>query len=194
MAIDPCLTETIGRRKAFWTTTPDCGDAAVLCGKRCAVPAMKYVDANGNNIENDTFNTQPTTIYTGNWITSLVLNIFFTNGRLPLEECGHRPGTRGGHWADSFRTDNQTAGSLIRQIPVGIPVRQATLLVKNYAQEALQKLIINGVATAVTVDAQYQGNGLIGIDIKVTGSSGENARVGVNASRLANGWVWRTQQ
>jgi hypothetical protein len=44
MVPDPCFTQTVGRRRMFWTTQPRiCGDYFV-CGVECGIPGLEYED------------------------------------------------------------------------------------------------------------------------------------------------------
>lgn len=196
------------RRRTFWTTQPggggfsasECGDAA------CGIPSLAFnnIDANCGHCQccpgpaiNPTCETQakvlrasPRSFVTNDWVRSLVLNILMTDGKLPNKACGHRPGAQGGHWSESFRTDKQKIGTLIRATPTTTSIRDAVALIKAQLVSDMSRLIVVGVASSVNVVADYIGGSRMSVNIEVVGQDGALARVGLTGKRLQNSWVW----
>src|SRR5688572_27723175 len=104
MARENCNVSISDRQRTFWTT--QACSTGELCNDKCDdVNGLKVVDANGGYA----------TIDNSNYVRSLALNILLTDGRRPDAPCGWKPGARGGHWSDSYRSGEYsgTAGSLI---------------------------------------------------------------------------------
>lgn len=178
--IGQCLTGSRDRRRVFWATQPNaCGSERNECGDDCGRIGLKLECAPGGaSYSNE------------NYAIGLALNILLTDGRKPDTECGYAPGNRGGFWADSFRRDGQSSGSLLRTIPATYSVRETVQLVKAYATSDLQKLVTYGVALKVEVDAEYKGGNKIDLTAIITGQTGVVSRVGVSGQRIQNAWVW----
>ncbi|MGL5736316.1 MAG: phage GP46 family protein [Beijerinckiaceae bacterium] len=129
-------------------------------------------------------------ISTENWVAGLALNIILTDARKPDTLCGWYPGTRGGHWSDSFRGDSLGTGSSIRFLKTDCSVGEMTAAVENALQSDLSKLVVHGVAREVKVTAKYAGKNTVDADVEIIGESGQSVRVGVSAERIKNSWVW----
>jgi len=175
-----CVSGSQERRRRFWVTQPNaCATESDDCDT-CARPGLNLIC---NDVGQVTINTE-------NYVTGLVLNILMTDARKPDNGCGYTPGTRGGFWADTFRTDGLGSGSKLRQISVNNSVREIVSLAKAYAQDDLKKLVAYGVAKSVTVDAEYKGGNRVALTIIVNGQDGTVTRVGVLGERIKNSWVW----
>jgi phage gp46-like protein len=121
----------------------------------------------------------------------LVLNILYTDGRKPDTACGFRPGTQGGHWSESFRTDGQKIGTLVRNLPKSSSVRDSVALTRATLIADLNKLILMGVAQTINVTTEYLGGNVMAADIDIIAPDGTTARVGLTGKRNANAWVWK---
>jgi phage gp46-like protein len=172
------------RRHAFWATQPDCGTAVDDCGNVCGAPGLQFNPA----IVKPNSKT-PRTIVTSNYVRGLIINKLMTDGPVPDNECGFRPGMRGGHWSQSFRSDGQYVGSRIRQISPKLPISAAVSLIEGTIKSEIEFLVKYGVAIKSTVSAKYAGRNNINVAIEVFGHT-ENFNIGVTASRLSNQWAW----
>lgn len=169
------------RRRKFWVTQPNACGIDDTCRGGCGKPGLSFISSgNGRTISNDQY------------VRGLALNILLTDGRKDPTTCGVHPGTRGGYWADSFRTDGRDSGSLIRFIKPSGRIQDDMFRMRAVAERDLQKLVSPyGVASSVRVEANYLGRGVASLDVEIIGTSGETYNVGVTGSRLENGWVWK---
>lgn len=183
MALDLCNVDISARQRVFWTTQACAtGD---LCGEKCDdVNGLKIVEANGGYA----------TIDNSNYIRSVALNILLTEGRRPDSPCGWRPGTRGGHWSDSYRSTEYagTAGSLIATLNAHKSIMDAMAELRALVTYDMQKLVKYGLATSVEVDAEYTGSNVVKLAIKINGFAGEQVSVGASLTRVKNAWAWET--
>jgi phage gp46-like protein len=176
-----CVIPIEGRRRIFWTTQIDACGVKQECQSDCGSSGLKLLSKPGGR-----------TFANNNFVTGLALNILLTKGRKADSFCGFRPGARGGHWADTFRDDNQTSGSALWDLPTQYSVAESIKLVKALMQSALQKLVVYGVALSVEVTVTYAGGNTFNAVVDIQGSDGNNSRVGITGSRLENSWVWRS--
>lgn len=175
-----CNAGAADRRRIFWTTQPDaCGYRINACGEECASPGLSRVERDGG-----------VTIANTDYVRGLALNILLTQGRLPDSECGVRPGGRGGHWQDVFRGDGLSCGTLMLNVPAKTSIRESLLLIKSYAEAALNKLVATGVATKVDVAVDYLGGAAAFVRATIYGQGTEVTNVGATVARLQNAWVW----
>lgn len=174
-----CATGVQDRRRIFWST--QACSVVTVCKDDCLQFGLLYDREAGSPIS-----PNPRSISTNNWLAGLVINILLTDGQGPERLCGYKPGRRGGHWSDSFRTDGQNSGSLLRKVGKTKTVQEGVNLIQSYAQASLTKLIAYGVATAVEVDAKYAGNGKVELVVTVIGPAGQEERVGFTSTRLNN--------
>lgn len=166
------------RRRPFWASQPAaCGEDADPCRQEseCGRPGLK--------LEGSSFAT-------GDWLRGLVINILHTDGKLPADRCGFTPGTQGGHWTESFRSDGQKVGTLIRTIPPQTSIRDALLLIKARMLADLNRLIVMQIALKIEVETFYLGGNRVRVDVVIIGQSGEATKVGMLGDRLKNSWVW----
>lgn len=169
------------RRRVFWTTQPNaCGAEPDCQGNECGKPGLVLRSQDGFS-----------TFENSEWVRGLALNMLLTEGRKPDTACGYAPGNRGGHWSDSFRTDGQSCGTLLRNLPLVGSLRESVRMVKAFAQMTMEKLVLLGVASRVEVDAEYVGGTSVDLRIVIYGQGLEVTTVGVIGSRLENGWVWK---
>lgn len=174
-----CGVTTGELRKPFWVTQPDACGSDEYCRQSCGVSGLKFVD-------NDEGRTIDTTAY----VRGLALNILLTNGRKQDSVCGHKPGSRGGHWSDSFRKDGGTSGSRVRYIPNTYSINETVGLVRAFIAADMQKLVMYGIAVSVDVEVKYAGNNRLACVITINGYGDTSTRVGVSGQRLSNSWVW----
>lgn len=186
-ALKECGTPLAGRRRVFWTTQP-CRTQVSDCGDQCADYGLQLECPNAP----DCVSYAPgraRTIRTTEWVRGLVLNILLTDGRRADTSCGWRPGTRGGHWSDSFRKQSGASGSSIRYLKAHGRVAEAISELLAIVKRDMQKLIDYGVATGVDVIAEYVGGNRAKLSITVYGQDGETTNVGVSGQRSSNSWV-----
>lgn len=185
--MEVCRTPVTGRRRTFWSTQP-C-DIVRECGDNCETHGIKIVC-------NDQLCRPPSkgaSISTDNWIRGLALNILLTDGKRPDTFCGWRPGSRGGHWSDSFRDNigqNLTSGSLAGTLQSHGTVTAAVAELRAILQNDMQKLVTYGVAESVSVDVKYLGANKVSVDIDIFGVGGEVNNVGIVGQRSENSWLW----
>lgn len=172
-----CNITPLERRRPFWTTQPAaCGSQADTCGGYdCGRPGLQ--------LDGSSF-------VTSDWLRSLVINILHTDGRQPDTRCGYAPGTQGGHWSESFRSDGQKIGTTIRNIPPQASIRDALSLIKAKMISDLNRLIMMKLVAKIDVATSYLGSNRVRVDIIVIGQSGETTRVGMIGDRLRSSWVW----
>jgi phage gp46-like protein len=175
-----CNFEVADRRKRFWTTQiAACGTSSDNCGT-CARPGLQLM-CNGQG---------QVTFDTNNYAVGLALNILLTDASKADTGCGWTPGSRGGFWGDSFRSDNLRSGSKIRQVSARKSMRETVSLIRAYALDDLKKLVTYGVARGVNVELTYQGSNKIDMLVIIQGVDGNESRVGLTGERIANAWVW----
>ena len=179
-----CSGPVLGRRRIFWTTQPDACGSETSCQASCGSSGLEtYVPegADGRTFRNN------------DWVRGLALNILLTDAQKDDTACGHRPGARGGHWSDSYRTDGQKAGTQLRYIPRQKSVQDSVQLIQAYMAASLNKLVAYGVAAMVTVTVKYIGRNTYNADIEIIGQNGQTSRVGIVGNRLENSWVWEAK-
>lgn len=172
-----CTVADSDRRRRFWVTQPDACGIDATCGD-CAKPGLRPIDQ-----------VQGRTIDTSEYVRGLALNILLTNGRKADTLCGTAPGTRGGHWSDSFRT-GPASGSALRQAKLTGRISDQVAEIQALAKHDLEKLILYKVATAVDVTATYAGRNKVLLSVKIFGQDGKSTAVAVTGTRLENSWVW----
>lgn len=169
-----------GQRR-FWTTKIDaCGDTpSCAAGVSCGVPGLSIIQTDdGVTFAND------------DYIRSLALNMLLTDARRRDTPCGTNPGALNGHWSESFISNGKAIGSHVRYVKAGTSVRDAVMLIKAEVQDTLGKLVDYDIAVSVQVDATYQGNGLVYLDIQIFGTAADPTRLGLTAQRTENSWAW----
>lgn len=195
-----CPNPPVSRRRLFWATQPDACGVNVLCGADCGVPGLVYATDPSDSCGIACDNTidpacDPTeaasTISTANWLQGLVINMMMTDGRLPDNACGYRPGSQGGHWSESYiEGTTPTIGTLVRTVS---PMGRTDDLVNEivaYAQATLARLVEYGVALSVNVEGSYLGSGRMMLEVIIYGRDDRTVKVGLVGERLANSWAW----
>lgn len=178
-----CNGPVTGRRKLFWTTQPAACGVQTDCVGECGSSGLLSYIPEGRTDGGRTFRTN-------DFVRGLALNILLTDGRKEDKACGYRPGSRGGHWSDSFREDGITSGTNVRYLTPQKSVADTVKVVQEYMRDSMNKLVRYGVATAVEVVCTYAGQGVIDAIITIFGTDGQTSRVGITGSRLENSWVW----
>lgn len=174
-------TATADRRKQFWSTQPNACGQQPGCVSDCGMPGLELVENTDDSA----------TIATNEWVRGLVLNILGTNGRKPNRACGYRANAQGGHWSDSFRTDGFQAGTLVRDLPTTVSIRDSIAMARAQLQADLQKLVGMGIAQKVVVVTSYLGSNRMSATIEIIGPSGTTSTIGLTGQRNTNAWVWK---
>jgi phage gp46-like protein len=201
-SVSPCATDAGDRRHRFWATDiRACGHQTGACGEECGRAGLRLVDVHDvccPPADHDCTDPCPPrarpivgrTVYTGNWVHSLVLNQLLTDGPLEDTDEGHLPGRRGGHWSQSFAGGGIQIGSRLRQVPTNCTLTDAVALIEATLTSEMQHLVLVGVARHVDVAARYVGRGAVAVEITISGPHGDTTRVGATAQRMANAWAW----
>lgn len=190
-------------RRSFWTTQPSACGSDTRCADSCGSPGLQLTDSSCGRYQCSccpplTFRAgcgndgtkNPRGIVTSNWLRGLVINILMTDGRLPDTACGYRPYARGGHWSDSFRTDGQRSGTLVRTLPANVRMNDAAAVAQAQLRADLAKLVVMQVAVDVAVSVRYIGGRRVQADIDVTTADQQRTRVGVVGTQVSNTWTW----
>lgn len=187
-----CGIPVIGRRRTFWSTQA-CATEPDCAGSCETAYGLKYNCPNSGNCENYTTG-KTRTIETDNWLKGLIINILFTDGRLPETACGWQPGARGGHWSDSYRPSEYagTSGSMLRALTTHGTIAEALQEINVIARHDLEKLVKYGVADSIDVTSKYLGANTVSLDIIVYGVNGDVTKVGLSGKRMKNDWAWST--
>lgn len=166
--------------RRFWTTQPDSCGVQDPCGYECGRPGLLLHTS-----------TDGATFDTSGWVRSLAINMLMTDARKDPVLCGHAPGSINGHWSESYMDERKApVGSKIRYIDSKLSIREVTQLVKAEVIATLQKLVFYEIAVSIEAEAEYRGEGMIFVDVRITGILGETARVGMTAKRSNNSWAW----
>jgi hypothetical protein len=133
-------------------------------------------------------------IGTDMWVRSLVLNIVNTRGRdnTPTKYCTPTHAT-GGHWSESYREDGLKSGTTIwtkAQYPSS-RIQDAINLLKAQLQADLHKLTQMGIASEITVEAEYQGRNKVNLLINIMGPGKDSNVINLVSERSGNDWAWR---
>lgn len=201
-----CTTASVDRRRVFWTTQPDACGSAPDCTTDCGRAGLRLTsslcgaaacDCCPPPAEDLTCSTTlaaralvPRSIVTTGWVRSLVLNILQTNGKLPASSCGFRPGAQGGHWSESYRTDGQRIGTLLRNIPASQSILKSIALIRAQLQADLARLVVIKIAQKVTVETTYLGGNVMRVDISIIAPNGTQIAVGLSGKRSTVSWAW----
>lgn len=202
-----CQVPAGSRRRLFWATQPSACGTRQTCGYECGIPGLSYSKGSLYDCNDGAFGCPPATerpeclpddaigprsILTTDWVRGLIINMLMTDGKLPDIPCGYRPGGQGGHWSSSYiEQGSPEIGTLMRTVDAVGRVQDSVSLIASFAKATLQRLVQRGVALAVEVTGVYLGSGKMRLDIIVSGRNGDEARVGIDAARTTNGWVWQ---
>ena len=111
-------------------------------------------------------------LLTNDCLRSAILISLFTDRRASIDDVGDDEDLRG-WWGDTFEAEDDALGShlwlLLREKRTPITLTRARL----YARQALQWLLDDGVARAVTVDAAFSDRGELVIEVTVITTAGE---------------------
>lgn len=111
-----------------------------------------------------------------------VINSLFSWRRAESDDI--LPGTsRYGWWADTYDDDGEKFGSRLWLLSRSKATEEVTLLAREYAQEALQWLIDDGVATEVNVTAERGEEGRLDLSVEVVRIGEKNL-----SARFADVW------
>lgn len=111
-----------------------------------------------------------------------VINSLFSWRRAESDDI--LPGTsRYGWWADTYDDDGEKFGSRLWLLSRSKATGEVTLLAREYAQEALQWLIDDGVATEVNVTAERGEGGHLDLSVEVVRIGEKNL-----SARFADVW------
>jgi phage gp46-like protein len=170
-----CSTETIGRRRLFWSTQP-CGSSLDDCGNPCPEYGLVYIDTpQGRTIAND------------NWVVGLAVNILMTNAR--KQGCANNLSDLGGHWSESFN-DGSGFGSNFRNIPRKKTVAEYIGAIQAAIQTDLSVMIRYGVASSIDVFVKYLGNNTFSAAIDINGLGSEKNGFAIAGQQSVDGFLW----
>ncbi len=111
-----------------------------------------------------------------------VINSLFSWRR--ADDDDDLPGTsREGWWADSFDDDGDQFGSRLWLLSRSKVTDEVLLHAEEYAQEALQWLVDDGVATSIDVSAERGDTGQLDLIVTITQPEGKDL-----TARFANVW------
>lgn len=111
-----------------------------------------------------------------------VINSLFSWRRAESDDI--LPGTsRYGWWADTYDDDGEKFGSRLWLLSRSKATGEVTLLAREHAQEALQWLIDDGVATEVNVTAERGEEGRLDLSVEVVRIGEKNL-----SARFADVW------
>jgi phage gp46-like protein len=121
-------------------------------------------------------------LQTGQDLETACLVSLFTD-KLATPDFTPTDGTtdRRGWWADLY---DRPLGSNLWQLERAKKTRETLGLAQRYAQDALQWLIDDGVATGVLVNTQWLTATMLGIAVAITKPNGSQ-------SRFMFGWAWQ---
>jgi hypothetical protein len=193
MQTDPCIEQSVGHRRVFWTTRAQACGSYTLCGVECAIPGLEY-----ENIAEPYPDPDPPgspgyrTIKTDEWLQSLILNILNTRARNDAR-CPS-PAAIYGHWSESYRDDDLYIGSNLwnaaeRPQPY-VRTSDAERAVRAAVQADMGKLIVLGLATSVEVDTKPTSFNAIVVTVTVTTVKGRS-RINLSGSFVSDTWVWQ---
>jgi phage gp46-like protein len=126
------------------------------------------------------------------WIEGWIINQLSTRGEVSCEE--HPLGKRdGGWWADSFRTPaGFRSGSKLWSLQWRHVTNDALITAKQYASEALQYLVVWGIASRLIVETSYISRNVMQLAVKVIGPGNLTGNITVQGQSMPNaGWLWQ---
>lgn len=163
-------------RRLFWSTQPDGKGTEARCSRVCGKLGLDLM-SNGS-------------IATTDWVRGLALNILNTSARVQDSACGVRPSGVRGFWYETYLDGNDYVGNRLGDIPRNLSINETLALVRAYVAEAMNKLVVRGVASGVEVDVSYVGDNRFTADIAILTNQGVQERVALTTQRNANSWVW----
>lgn len=201
--MNSCAAADVLNRRAFWTTQPDACGEQEACGVGCGRPGLLLVappDCEPTSSRGcpdpaaplpgcTSTEQQGRTFATNDWVRSLAINMLMTDARKDNTLCGTRPGWLNGHWSESYQ-QGVRVGSKLRYIGKQTSTRNMVLAVKAEIMTTLQKLVDYGVATAVEVDVEYAGGGVLRANATVSVIDGQTANVAISGAMSQNRLIW----
>jgi phage gp46-like protein len=187
MQHDPCVESQVGQRRIFWTTQIQPCGSYTMCGSECAIPGLEY--ENHPEIPHMQPGGVPRTIKNTEWLQSLILNILNTRSRTDVR-CP-TPAAVYGHWSESYRDDGLYIGSTLWNAAEKSYVRTADAVkaIGAAVRADMGKLIAQGIADSVEVEATYRGSNSVGVVVTVNTSTGRS-RVDLSGSFVSDTWLW----
>ena len=165
-----------------------------MCGVDCYIPGLSYTP-NVDPTHPD--NTLPEdlnyrSIEISGWLQGLILNILNTRARTDAK-CP-APAAVFGHWSESYRDDDLYIGSTMWNAAEKPHIRTADAVkaVNNAVRADMGKLIVQGIATDVTVETTYRGNNSVAVVVTVFTTTG-SSKLNLSGSFVSDTWVWREQ-
>jgi phage gp46-like protein len=194
MQVDPCLAETTGHRRVFWTTRAAACGSYNLCGIECAIPGLEYEDIADpypdQGLPPDGVSSGYRTIKNDEWLQGYILNILNTRSRTDAK-CP-TPAATYGHWSESYRDDNLYIGSTMWNAAEKHYVRIADSVraIANAVRADMGKLVALGIAESVNVEATYRGSNSVAVVVTVYTITGQS-RINLSGSFVSDTWVWQ---
>jgi phage gp46-like protein len=193
--IDPCLEQTTGHRRIFWTTRVEACGSYNLCGIECAIPGLEYEEITVDPyVDPRIFPPDPDagsyrTIKNDEWLKGYILNILNTRARTNLR-CP-TPAATYGHWSESYRDDGLYIGSTMWNAAEKSYIRTADAVkaIANAVRADMGKLIALGIAESVDVEATYRGSNSVAVVVTVYTVTGQS-RIDLAGSFVSETWVW----
>jgi hypothetical protein len=187
MLEDPCISQTAGRRRVFWTTQPQACGEYMACGVQCLIPGLVYVDqtepyvsiaGRGRTIQND------------NWLRSLVLNILNTRARTDVK-CPS-PAAVFGHWSESYRDDGLYVGATLWNAAAKPQVRvsDAVKAIGAAISADVGKLITMKLVDNVDVQTVYAGRSTVAVTIALFAANVKHV-IDLSGTFTTGNWAWQ---
>jgi phage gp46-like protein len=117
------------------------------------------------------------------WIRGWVASQLFSRG---LAECVDNPlqQRRGGWWADAFRTQKFSSGSLLWTLKWARVNNETLIKARDYAYEAIGALIGWGVCSKIKIVASYINPKVLHLDITLFGPGDSTMSLRVSGSAM----------
>ena len=108
--------------------------------------------------------------------TAVTISLF-TDRRVTEEEKPYLANSKRGYWGDLFsEIDGDKMGSRLWTLEREKRTTEVLRRAEDYAREALQWLIDDGVVLSISANASYDNNKFINIDIKIIKPLGNESR------------------
>ncbi|WP_341893892.1 phage GP46 family protein [Ferrovibrio terrae] len=109
--------------------------------------------------------------------SSIIISLFSDARAGAADELPDDETSRRGYWADALSDDpEESTGSLLWLLQREKQTEKTRLRAKAYAERSLQWMIRDGVARAITVVAEWIGQGRLGLGIAVSRPDGTTER------------------
>jgi phage gp46-like protein len=110
-------------------------------------------------------------------LETAVLISLYTDRRVTVAELPPNETDQGGWWADTFEQEGDGTGSKIWLLNKSKANDQTIAQMETYAAEALQWMIDDGVARSISIEASYDENKNLLLEISVTKPTGDEPNV-----------------